>query len=87
MIPQSRKYWWTLWLLNLQAPGEIWRGLKCRLNSGWAGLIRQGSGGSMAEYAILICGIALAILVLLQAFGGAINKVYQDLVDTLSLAH
>ena len=87
MITQSRKHWWTLWLLRLLAPREIWRALKCRLNSGWAGLIRQESGASMAEYAILICGIALAILVLLQAVGSAINQVYLYVVDTLTPVH
>lgn len=87
MIPQSRKYWWTLWLLSLLAPREIWRALKYRLSSGWAGLIQQESGASMAEYAILICGIALAILVLLQQVGSNINRIYLYVVDTLATVH
>lgn len=87
MITQSRKYWWTLWLLSLVAPREIWRLLNYRLNSGWAGLIRRESGASMTEYAILICGIALAVLVLLQAVGSAINQVYNYLGGTLTAVH
>jgi Flp pilus assembly pilin Flp len=87
VIPQNRKYWWTLWLPSLLAPRDIWRALKCRLNSGWAGLIQPESGASMAEYAILVCGIALAILVLLQQVGNAINQVYLYVISTLTMVH
>lgn len=87
MIPQNRNYWWTLWLLSPVALQEIWRLLKSRLSSGWAGLNQQESGASMAEYAILICGIAVAILVLLQQVGSNINRIYLYVVDTLNTVH
>ena len=41
----------------------------------------------MAEYAILICGIALAVLVLLQQVGSNLNRIYLYVVDTLNTVH
>jgi Flp pilus assembly pilin Flp len=87
MIPQSRNYWWTLWLLSLLVPGEIWRALKGRFNSGWATSIREESGSTMVEYGLLICCISLAVLVLLQQVGSAINQIYLYIVDTLASVH
>lgn len=86
MKPKSSSCWWNLRSLRYLIPGEIWLALKSRWNSGWGGSIRGEAGGSMAEYAILICGIALAILVLLQAVGSAINHVYLYLVEALTLS-
>lgn len=59
--------------------------LLVRLRSGLVSLPRDENGAVATEYAILITGIALVIIIGVGAFGGALNDWFNGLADQIGL--
>ena len=49
-------------------------------------VIRDDAGAVLVEYSLLLAGISLSSIVALQAMGGSINSLYQELVANWSNA-
>jgi len=48
-------------------------------------LFREEEGAGLVEYALLVAGIALAAILGIQAFGGAINTWFNGLAGRIPL--